>query len=199
MFLVDIIHWARSFCKYMFEFSNYYVSSVHVNYTADMLIEEGEVNELSDIWKDESHTWVGMDGRYFWDITKEFKNSGDDVIHDIFLSAPPNVKDIVYTVKYYYNNKPYKYVSGSEMFYWPPKHEPMSFKMPILYAWCLNEDGKRVRNATKKLKKAAGPVGNFHSQDVKVMDVVDYDYPQLEVTTLLEKKILHESDSVLKI
>ncbi len=199
MFLVDILHWARTLCKYLFEVSDYYVSSVYVNYTADMLLENGEIEELSDIWKDESYTWVGMDSRYFWDITREFKRSGCSAVYDIIVSAPPNVKDIVYTVKYCYNNKPYKYVSSSEMFYWPPKHEPMSFKMPILEAWCLNEDGKRTRNATNKLKKASGPVGNFHSQDVKVMDVVDYDYPQLEVRTLLEKKILHETDSVLDI
>lgn len=199
MFLVDIIHWARSLCKYIFEFSNYHVSSVHVNYTADMLLERGEIEDLSDIWRGESDTWVGMDGGYFWDITNQFENSGGAVIHDIIASAPPNVKDIVYTIKYYYNNKPYKYVSGSKLLCWPPEIKPMTFKLPILEAWCLNEDGRRTRNATKKLKKAAGPVGNFHNQDVKVMDVVEYDYPQVEVTTLLEKKILHESDSVLKI
>ena len=199
MFLVDILHWARSFCKYMFEFPNYYVSSVYINYTADMIVEQDEIEGLSDIWKSESKTWVGLDGRYFWDVTKEFNKSQGVVIHDVLLFAPPNVKDIVYTIKYSYNNRTYKYVSNSDVFYWPPRVGPMSFKMPILEAWCLDEDGNQIRNATKKLKKAAGPVGNFHNQDVKVMDVVDYDYPQLEVTTLLGSKILHESDSVLKI
>lgn len=199
MFLVDVLHWARGFCKYLFECSNYYVSSVYVTYTADILLEQCEIEELSDIWVDESYTWVDNGGRYFWDITKEFRSSGGTSISDVMLSVPPNVKDVVYTIKYCYNNKQYKYVSGSDTFQWPPVSEPLSFKMPILEAWCLNGDGKRVRNATNKLKKASGPVGNFHNQDVRVMDVVDYDYPQLEVKTLLEKKILHESDSILSI
>ena len=199
MFIVDILHWARSLCKYLFEYSNYHVSSVSVTYTADIMLEQNEIEELSDIWKGESYTWAEVGGRYFWDITKDFKTTDGMFISDIMLSMPENVRDMVYTVKYYYNNKQYKYVSGSDIFSWPPKNEPMSFKMPILEAWCLNEDGKRVRNATNKLKKAAGPVSNFHKQDTRVMDVVDYDYPYLEVRTLLETKNLHETDSVLKI
>lgn len=199
MYIVDIIHWVRGVWKYMFEYPNYHVSGVYVNYTADMIMEQEEIENISGIWRDESYTWVGVNGRYFWDVTNDFKKTDGDNIPVIIMSAPPNVRDIVYTVKYCYNNKIYKYVSGSSTFIWPPVDNSMSFKMPILEAWCLNDDGKRVRNATKKLKKASGPVGNFHNQDVKIMDIVDYDYPKLEVKTLLNTTILDETDSVLKI
>lgn len=197
---LSCIHWARTLCKYLFEYSDYHVSSVHVNYTADIILEQGEVEKFPQIWKDQSREWVDLDGRYYWDVTGMFRKYGGAFLNNMILTAPPCVRDIVYTVKYYYRNKPYKYVSGELDFVWPPPPgSSVSFKMPIMEAWCLNSDGRRVRSATKKLKKAAGPQGNFHNQDVQVMDVVEYDYPKLEVRTLMKKVVLDETDSVLVI
>ena len=197
---LTIAHWCRSVYKYLLEVPDYYVSSVHVTYVADMIMEQNEIEVISDIWKSESYDWTDINGCYFWDITKEFNNSKGEFIHKMMDSIPPNVSNVVYTIKYYYGNKKYKYVSKSETLVWPPSRgDAMSFKMPIIEAWCLDQNGKRIRNATLKLKKAAGPKGNFHNQDVRVMDVIDYDYPKLEVSTLLETKILNEKDSVLDI
>jgi len=197
---LTIAHWCRSLCKYLFEVPDYSVSSVHVTYVADMIMEQNEIEVISDIWKSESYDWTDINGCYFWDITREFNNSNGKFIHKMMESIPPNVSNVVYTIKYYYGNKKYKYVSKSETLVWPPpRGDAMSFKMPIIEAWCLDENGKRIRNSTLKLKKAAGPKGNFHNQDVRVMDVIDYDYPKLEVSTLLETKILNEKDSVLDI
>ncbi len=195
MFLINIIYWF----KRIFEISDYYVNMVYINYTADMIMEHDEIENISELWKDESYSWTDLKCRYHWDITQKFHESKGNILSDLLLSLPRNVRDVVYTVKYYYNNKIYKYVSNSDIFCWPPKHESISFNFPIMEAWCLTEDGKKIRNVTSKIKKAAGPSGNFHNQDVKIMDIVDYDYPKVEVTTLLKTKIIDENDSVLEI
>ena len=186
----------------MFEKPDYSVEHVHLTYDADMLMEQSEIEDISDFWKSESYTWDDIGQGYYWDVTRDFKESDGMVLAEIFASKPQNVRNIVYTIKYSYNGNTYKYVSKSDFVVWPPHGTSsgvMSFKMPIVSAWCLNSDGIRIRNVTNKLKKAAGPKNNFHNQDVKIMDVIDYDYPQVEVTTIIGTRIVSENDSVLDI
>jgi len=110
------------------------------------------------------------------------------------------VSGLVYTVKYSYGNKSYKFISrNTENISWPYKPSGFRFTMPFISVWALDEFGNEVKEITKHFKKAAGPKGDFHNQDVEIKDVMKYDYQKIRVKYIMSSKVLTEDDSVLAI
>lgn len=196
-----ILYYVRQVIKFFCELSDHYIERVSLDYHADVMVEMGEIEKLPDAWKSQSYYWNSdADTPYHWDITPDVKKCGIDALGDIISQLPDNVDNLVYTIKYSYGNRSYKYISrGLGGLTWPRKSSGMKFIVPFMSVWGLDEFGNEVKEITKHFKKAAGPKGDFHGQDVKVMDVMKYDYQKVRVKYIMSSKDLREGESVLEI
>ena len=198
---ITICYYIRKFMKYLCELPDNYIERVSVDYRADVIIEYDEIDKIPNEWKSQTLYWNSdSESPYHWDITPQVKKNGVNYLNDIISNVPENVKDLVYTIKYNYNNKSYKYTSRDlRGITWPHKASGMKFIQPIMSAWALDEFGKEVKDITKHIKKASGPRGDFHDQDVKIMDIMKYDYKNIVIKYIMSQKTFSENDSVLKI
>ena len=198
---VTLCYYVRMLMKRMFELPDYYIERVYLDYCADVMVEMDEIECLPDSWKSQSYYWNSdSDTPYHWDITRDIKKQNLNPLREILADVPDNVHDLVYTIKYSYGNRSYKFISRStEEFSWPPKSKEFKFTMPFISVWCLDEFDNEVKEITKHFKKAAGPRGDFHNQDVKIMDVMKYDYQKIRVKYITSSKTLNDDDSVLSL
>ena len=166
--------------KYFCELPDYYIERVSMDYYADVMVEMDEIEKLPDSWKSQSYYWNSdSDTPYHWDITPDIRKGGVEILEEILEQIPNNVSGLVYTIKYSYGNKSYKFISRDTKITWPCKRKEIKFTMPFISVWALDEYDNEVKEITKHFKKAAGPKGDFHNQDVKVMDVMKYDYQKI--------------------
>ena len=175
------------------------VSRVSLTYVSDACVD---VDGIDSLWVDESKYWDTIDGHYHWDITSQYRQYGMARVKEIMRMKPEEVTDMVLTIRYSYSTSIYKFVTSDPDFLWTPDRnvgEGMTFKFPISEAWVLDVNGRQIIDITHSLQKAAGPRSDFHNQDVRVRDVVIYDYPTIEVKTMLNSNIYSEDDSVLLI
>ena len=199
--LITLCYYLRQFMKYFCELPDYYIERVSMDYYADVMVEMDEIEKLPDSWKSQSYYWNSDTYTpYHWDITPDVRKRGIEPLEEILAQIPDNVSGLVYTIKYSYGNKSYKFISrNTEHIAWPHKPKEFKFTMPFISVWALDEFGNEVKEITKHFKKAAGPRGDFHNQDVKVMDVMKYDYQKVRVKFIMSSKVLSEEDSVLAI
>ena len=199
MFITLCYYW-RQIMKYFCELPDYYIERVSMDYYADVMVEMDEIEKLPDSWKSQSYYWNSdSDTPYHWDITPDIRKGGVEILEEILEQIPNNVSGLVYTIKYSYGNKSYKFISRDTKITWPCKRKEIKFTMPFISVWALDEYDNEVKEITKHFKKAAGPKGDFHNQDVKVMDVMKYDYQKIRVKFIMSSKVLSEDDSVFGI
>tara|TARA_R110002074_G_scaffold352697_1_gene524135 strand:+ start:90 stop:692 length:603 start_codon:yes stop_codon:yes gene_type:complete len=178
-----------------FELEDFHVCRVEIDYRADDVVLLD--TDIPDEWRDEAQHWEGMDNWYYMNITDQFKKTNGQYLRDLLDTIPDAVTDYVYTIKYMYGNKKYRYVSKSATCEWPPEFSSeMKFIPPIVGAWTALK-GKQLRDITKIIRKTMGPKGDFHGQDVKIRDIVKYDSPQIVITTAMGSNEYSENDSVL--
>lgn len=201
MLVATLCYYLNRVLKFFCELPDYYIYNVSMDYNASVLLSMDEVENISDAWKDQSYYWNDDSNiiPYHWDITRQCTSTNGGALRDILNSIPENVSNLVYTVKYSYNGKTYKYVSYSKEFHWPPPQCRMKFVQPITSVWGLDMYDKEVKEITKHFKKAAGPKGDFHGQDVKIMDIMKYDYSNINVKYIITSKKFNENDSVLSL
>lgn len=163
--------------------ANYDVYSVEMIYS----IDKPKVRRLKSVfWRREMGGWYEHQKEYWVDVTGEYKAGA---LVDIVSHRPSNVTDLVFHIKYEYNNALYKYVSDTLPDVWPPTDKMITFNMPIKDAWLVDESGER-HNVTRKIRKCAGPKRDFHGKCVRIRDVFDYDmdlYPTLEITSVFNQ------------
>ena len=79
---------------------------------------------------------------------------------------------------------------------WPPKRVPgIVFHMPLVSAQLMDIDDKPVKDVLNKIKRYAGPRGDFHgNKNVKISDMLYYDvdtlrtmYPTIKLKNVLGK------------
>jgi len=199
--IVTVLYYIREFLKYLFELPDFYIECVSINYNADDIVELKEIEKIPYVWTSQSYYWNSNSSMvYHWDITSRVRTEGIDYLNNIISNIPSNVHDIVYTIKYTYNSKSYKYISTDETpISWPYKRGNIRCISPILSVWGIDKFGNEVKEITKHVRKAGGPKGDFHGQDVKIMDIMKYDYKRIKVKYLLTEKIFDENDSVFNI
>lgn len=194
--LLEIMVWLKKITNH----KDFSVDRVSIDYVADPVADIDEIENLDIEWIDQSYDWTVIDGRFYWDITKEYKARGQKYLQRIIDTRPANVTDFLYTIDYYYNDRKYRFVSRASRHWWPPPEpsgKSMNFRMPIIEAWMCNENKKPQVNITNKLKKLAGWKGDFHNQEgVFVRDAIMYDLPILSVKTLLGQKFYSEDDEL---
>ena len=75
----------------------------------------------------------------------------------------------------------YKYMSYDMDHEWPPARKSgIVFNMPITSAQLLDSDGKPVKDLLNKIKRYAGPRGDYNNQQIRISDLMYYDMETLE-------------------
>jgi len=168
--LSDVIIWVYDRIKYVVSKPDYKIIDQSIEYTINNnIIPE----ELSDFWEDEYYEWDGE--------TETFYKNLNGIDYNQSL-VPNNVTHIILRIKYWYNDKMYKYLVNDLDHKWPPENvSGVIFNIPIVTAVLLDSDDKPVKDLLNKIKRYAGPRCNFHGQKVKISDMLYYDDETLEL------------------
>lgn len=144
-----------------------------INTTIEYALDNQKNYEIDDpFWEEESHSWDGHMDYYLTDVTKRNYHH---------TRVPENVKKAVVRIKYMYNNRIYKYMTTNLDHPWPPPSYGFSFNIPYVSAWLLDTNDKPVLDILTKMKRYAGPRGNFHNEVVDVKDMLYYDEGTLQM------------------
>ena len=169
-FLTNVILWAYERIKSVTSKPDYKIIDQSMEYFIDNdIIPE----ELDDFWLDESiNEWDGITETFYKNLNNvNYKNT----------TIPKNVKKILVRIKYWYNDKMYKYMSYDMDHEWPPARKSgIVFNMPITSAQLLDSDGKPVKDLLNKIKRYAGPRGDYNNQQIRISDLMYYDMETLE-------------------
>jgi len=128
-----------------------------------------------------------------------------------FAKVPDCVVRTIARVKYNFKGKTYKYLTTRTAHEWPP-HTPdgVAFHVPLAEVTLCDANGKPQRDITEKIKRYAGPRGDFHGEVVNIRDLLlyreetlksDFPYVKLQNSLGLKKTIstLSGTTSDLKI
>ena len=180
-----------SWVKHVFDFDNFEIKHSSILYTINDTEDEycnlGTVDNFWDIqkkdWKDQKEFWTLIDNN-------ERK--------EIYDTKPVNISSIIFYTKYYYNNTTYVCMTVNEPISsgeWPPEKKLMC-TAPILCAYFLNKDGKRIKEITKKIKRYAGPNNNFHNKTILTSkmfcfteEYLEEEFPTIEITNIFGQKV----------
>ena len=183
--LTNVIIWAYAAYKRIFTPTNYSVGRIFLEYYIDPTCKY----EIMDkFWADEESYWDEDTTSFYVDVTKS-KFRGTEI--------PQNVRKTLARLTYWYNGEQYKYCGYDIDFPWPPPQPPkeMQFMMPIACATLVDEDDKPKRDVTQKVKRYAGPRGDFHNEKVRISDLLYYDeetlkkeYPKIQITNAFGMK-----------
>jgi len=184
--LTNIIIWAYAVYRRIFIASDYSVGKVFLEYDIDPK-RKYEINDR--FWMEEAEYWQDEGVHSFYvDVTgTDFRET----------EIPQNVTKTLTRLSYWYNGERYKYCSYDTDFEWPPPQPPkeMQFMMPIVRATLVDEDDKPKRDVTQKVKRYAGPRGDFHNEKVRLSDLLYYDeetlekeYPKIQITNAFGMK-----------
>lgn len=185
--LTNVIIWAYGKYRDFFKIPDYSVSKVYLEYAVDLDMKY-QIDECDDFWVyEKKHYWDEGEDDFYIDVThRDF--TGTEI--------PQNVTKMIFRVHYWYNNERYKYITYDPEFNWPPETPGgVAFSLPITSAVLVDEDDKPMRDVTMKIKRYAGPRGDFHGSDVKLCDLLFYDedtlqekYPKIQITNAIGMK-----------
>lgn len=165
-FLINII----CFFKNILKKHDYTIISRELEYW----VEHGEdyITDDETFWEEQSNEWDGETDAYIVSLT------GDEKV-----PPPPDVvTKMLFRVKYWYNNHVYKYLTYDRDYKWPPHtNKSMRFNIPLLSAKLLNAEGTPVKDILGKIKRYAGPRGDFYEgEKIKIADMLYYDEETLK-------------------
>lgn len=164
-FLIDII----VFFKNILKKSDYKIVSRELEYW----VEHGKDFVTNDtFWEGQSEEWE--DGVESYAVSLR---------EDEAIPPPPDVvSKVLVRVKYWYNNTIYKYITYNREHAWPPGvKKGMKFSIPLSSAKLLNVHGIPVKDLLNKIKRYAGPSGDFYDgEKIKISDMLYYDEETLK-------------------
>ena len=145
----------------------------------------------SDFWSREERYWGKNCTNHYVDITHEDLTSSP---------IPENVKDCIVRVKYYYNDRVYKYLNEGVEYSWPPRDSSQGIFVPITRAVLMNEKCEPVRDVTEKIRRYAGPRSNFYGETVPIQMMFTFDsetmekeYPYLVISNAFGQVSAHKT------
>lgn len=170
------------FYNVFFKVFDFQVYKVYMTYNFDGVSDD---RTLTKFWFIERFYWLfrGRKESHLSDVTKKYQKKLDS-------HAPKGVSDIVYHIKYSYNNKKYTCVTKDPCISLPnKKNEGATFRMPIAKVELLDPDQEPVMDVTRKYVKLAGPYNDFHNcENIIVKDLFFYDdYKYIRVTNILKQ------------
>jgi hypothetical protein len=161
--------WVYGTLKYITSRPDYKIADTSMEYFLDTTKTP---TDLDEFWEEEREEWDGETESYFKTLNfTEYKNT----------SVPENVTKTLVRIKYWYNDTMYKYLTCNMNHEWPPERtQGIVFNVPIVLAQLLDSDDKPVKDLLNKIKRYAGPRGDFHNEKVKISDMLYYDMETLE-------------------
>jgi len=195
--LTNVIIWVYDCIKFITSKPDYLIIDQSLEYKIDNnIIPE----ELDGFWEDECiDEWDGNTEMFYKNLTNiDYKN----------INVPNNVTKVILRIKYWYNDKMYKFLTNDLNHEWPPKQtNGIVFNMPIVSAQLLDSDDKPVKDVLNKIKRYAGPRGDFYGdKTTKIRDMLYYDdetlkldYPNIKLKSALGmiKKINTENGCII--
>jgi|TARA_X000000368_G_C23053934_1_gene722910 hypothetical protein len=167
--LTNVILWVHVTLKTLFSKPDYKVIDQSMEYTID---NKTTPDELDEFWEEEYEEWDG--------ITESFYKNLNDVDYKN-TCIPNNVDKTIVRIKYWYNDKMYKYLTYNMNHEWPPHTQKgISFNIPIVSAHLLDSYEKPVKDLLNKIKRYAGPRYDFYGEKIKISDMLYYDDETLE-------------------
>ena len=165
-FLIDAIFYFKSLLKR----PDYKVIDRQLEYWVtpgeDYFTEDPFWERQSDEWDDHTETYCAQ--------------------YDDRVPPPPAVvtKTLI-RIKYWYNNRVYKYLTYDRDHPWPPPAPTgVHFNMPLTSAQLLDVDGTPVKDILDKIKRYAGPRGDFYGEKIKIADMFYFEeglYPKVSL------------------
>jgi hypothetical protein len=181
--LTSVIIWVYDVYKNFVSIPDYRIQRAAMEYFID---NDKEFETDGEFWEGESKKWDGLFDEHYVE-SQELKYRKETI--------PANVKKVIIRVKYWYNDKLYKYLTYKTQHEWPPPSEPgMVFSIPLVSAHLVDTDGKPVKDILGKIKRYAGPRGDFHGEKVRIRDMLYYDeetlatmYPNIRLKNVFGK------------
>lgn len=181
--LTSVILWVYDTYKNFVSIPNHKIECVTMEYVTGT---DKIYSADGPFWKNEMIKW------------NEFFNEHYAEFNDLNYTAeetPSNVKKAIIRIKYWYNDKLYKYLTYNTKHEWPPTQENhVVFNMPLVSAYLMDADDKPVKDILGKIRRYAGPRGDFHREEVKISDMLYYDvdtlrtmYPTIKLKNVLGK------------
>jgi len=168
--LTNVIIWVYDKLKIFIYKPDYEI----VDHSMEYYIDNNVIpEEIDDFWISEYSEWDGNTESFYKDL--KGVNYKDNCI-------PNNVLKTVIRIKYWFNGKMYKYLTYDINHVWPPEKTPgIIFNIPIVSAVLLDSYDKPVKDILSKIKRYAGPRGDFYGKkDIKISDMLYYDKDTLE-------------------
>jgi len=168
-FLINII----VFFKNILKEGDHTIISTELEYWVDN-DKEYTIDKDNVFWKEQSKEWTDDTESYYVSLKNNEK----------IPTPPENVTKVLMRVKYWFNNRVYKFLTYNHEYDWPPKYNKnMSINIPLLSAKLLNENGTPVKDLYAKIKRYAGPYYDFYGdQKIKISDMLFYDEDTLKNT-----------------
>ena len=190
--LTPVILWVYEQYKKFYKHKNYEIIYRSLEYTID---PHEPYTISSDFWAKEEKFWGENSVSHYVDITRV----------DLSTSPiPENVSNCVVCVKYYYNNRVYKFLNTGIEYSWPPRDSSNGIFLPITRAVLMNNEGEPVRDVSDKIRRYAGPRSNFYGETVPIQmmftldsETMEKEYPYLVISNALgEVKAYKTNQSV---
>ena len=192
-FLINAIYIFKTIVKSLTHKPDYKVIERQLEYWVD---HEKDYTTSDDFWENQSDSWDTNTDSYYTTF-------GDEGI-----PPPPDViTKLIIRIKFWYNNQMYKYMSYDHDYTWPPMiPKGVHFNIPLTSAQLLDSDGNPVKDILGKIKRYAGPSGDFYRQKIKISDMFYYDedtlkssYPKILLKNIFGlTKTVSTSDGYIK-
>ena len=181
--LTSVIIWIYDTYKNFVSIPNHKIEHASMEY---FTTNDKKYSINGPFWKNESDKWDGLFDEHYVE-SKDMDYTSED--------TPENVIKTIIRIKYWYNDKLYKYLTYNTKHEWPPPQEKhVVFNMPLTSAYLMDVDDKPAKDILGKIKRYAGPRGDFHRENVKISDMLYYDidtlkmmYPTIKLTNVLGK------------
>lgn len=165
-FLINTIYFFRNIVKSLTHKPNHEIIERQMEYWVE---KEKDYITNTDFWERQSELWDEHTSSYYTHFVEK-------------IPEPPDiVSKIIVRIKYWYNNRIYKYITHDYDYKWPPASpNDVQFNIPLVSAQLLDSDGNSVKDILGKIKRYAGPSGNFYDMKIKISDMFYYDEDTLK-------------------
>ncbi len=177
-FLINVIYSFKRVMHLFFSKRDYSIVETYIEYfvdhSKDFSIETMEASDHHPLWIQESYDIYPVAKTYgicSLDLGRAGILPGDPI-----PKPPEAVTKVIIRIKYWYNNRIYKYITYNHDYTWPPKKvNTMSFHVPLVGAQLLDSGDKPVKDVLEKIRRYAGPRSDFYGEKIFIKDVLYLD------------------------
>lgn len=181
--LTSVIIWIYDAYKNFVSIPNFKIQHSSMEYFID---NDQTYSIDGPFWESESTKWDGLFDEHYTEFTD--MNYRQE-------TTPEHINKVIIRIKYWYNDRLYKYLTYDTKHEWPPKEtKGVVFSIPLTSAFLMDTDDKPVKDILGKIKRYAGPRGDFHGEKVKISDMLYYDmetlrtlYPSIKLRNAIGK------------